>query len=90
VTAGRIASELKPLDAASPAYYFAHAALAHAGVGTDDEDQDIQQARTIYGITLTNRYLKTYLEVFSEKHSVSSALNPPSGSTNAAPSGKAL
>jgi tetratricopeptide (TPR) repeat protein len=90
VTAGRITSELKPLDAATPAYYFAHAALARAGVGTDDEDQDIQQARTIYGITLTNRYLKTYLEVFSDKGSVNRALNPPAGSTNAAPSGKAL
>jgi predicted Zn-dependent protease len=87
VTAGRLASGLKPLDATTPAYYFAHAALAHAGIGSEDEDQDIQQARTIYGITVTNRYLKTYLEVFSDKSSVNSTLNPPAA--NAAPSGKA-
>ncbi len=85
VTAGRLASELKPLDSASPAYYFAHAALGHAGIGTEDEEQDIQQARTIYGITVTDRYLKTYLEVFSDKHSINNSLNPPVISTNAAP-----
>jgi tetratricopeptide (TPR) repeat protein len=93
VTAGRLASELKPLDSATPAYFFAHAALGHAGIGTEDEEQDIQQARTIYGITVTNRYLKTYLEVFSDKNSVNNTLNPPVISTNAAPAapaGKAL
>ena len=35
VTAGKLASELKPMDASTPAYYFAHAALAHAGVGSE-------------------------------------------------------
>jgi tetratricopeptide (TPR) repeat protein len=92
VTAGRLASELKPLDTTSPAYYFAHAALGHAGIGAEDEEQDIQQARTIYGITVTNRFLKTYLEVFSDKSSVNSTLNPPitTNAAAAAPSGKAL
>ena len=28
-------------------------------------DDNIQTARTIYGITVTNRYLKLYLEVFA-------------------------
>ena len=64
ITAAKYASELKPLDAATPAYYFARAALARAG-GDGDAEQDIEQARTIYGITVANRYLKTYLEVFA-------------------------
>jgi predicted Zn-dependent protease len=86
VEAGKLSSELKPLDPANPAYYFAHAALSKA-TGHGDEDQDIEQARTIYGITLTNLYLKTYLEVFAaDKNSVSSALNPPAPTTNASPS----
>jgi predicted Zn-dependent protease len=90
VEAGKLESELKPLDAASPAYYFAQAALARSGGGSGDEEQDIQQARTIYGITLTNRYLKTYLEVFaSDKGSVNGALNPPANPPGTAPSGKA-
>jgi predicted Zn-dependent protease len=90
VEAGKLESELKPLDAASPAYYFAQAALARSGGGSGDEEQDIQQARTIYGITMTNRYLKTYLEVFaSDKGSVNGALNPPANPPGTAPSGKA-
>ena len=64
VTAEKYASELKPLDATTPAYYFALAAIARSS-GNGDPEQDIQQARTIYSVTLTNRYLKTYLEVFS-------------------------
>jgi predicted Zn-dependent protease len=82
IKAGKLASELKPLDAATPAYYFAHAALVHAGAATGDEDEDFQQSRTIYGITVTNRYLKTYLEVFAPKPDASAGANP-------APSGKA-
>ena len=80
VTAGRYASELKPLDTATPAYYFAQAALAHAS-GTGNEQQDIEQSRTLYGITATNRYLKTYLEVFSSPQGadINGALNPPTG-----------
>jgi tetratricopeptide (TPR) repeat protein len=86
VEAGKLASELTALDPANPAYYFARAALAKDAGNSGDEEQDIQQARTIYGITLTNRYLKTYLEVFSgNKDSISNALNPPPAMTNAAP-----
>lgn len=81
VTAGKYASQLKPLDTSTPAYYFARAALAHSS-GEADEEQDIEQARTIYGITIANRYLKTYLEVFAEE-------KPPAGSAHAAPSGRA-
>jgi Tfp pilus assembly protein PilF len=85
VEAGKYASELKPLDPVNPSYYFAHAALAKV-TGNGDEEQDIEQARTIYGITMTNRYLKTYLETFAgDKSSVSSALNPPATTTNSAP-----
>ena len=86
VTAGKLASELKPTDPATPAYYFAHAALAHTGATSGDEEQDFEQARTIYGITLTNRYLKTYLEVFSKP------ANPPAsapGAAKPAPAGNA-
>jgi len=86
VEAGRLASELSALDASNPAYYFARAALAKDTGNSVEEEQDIGQARTIYGITITNRYLKTYLEVFSgNKNSISSALNPPPAGTNAAP-----
>ena len=84
VKAGKLASELKPTGA-TPAYYFAHAALVHAGAATGDEDQDFQQARTIYGITLTNAYLKTYLEVFA----TDKAAPGKPGAPKPAPSGKA-
>jgi tetratricopeptide (TPR) repeat protein len=89
VTAGKYVSQLKPLDASTPAYYFARAALAHSNGGSDEE-QDLEQARTIYGITLTNRYLKTYLEVFSpEKKGAAGAKPTSASSTNAAPAGRA-
>jgi predicted Zn-dependent protease len=88
VTAGKYASQLKPLDATTPAYYFARAALAHTNGGSDEE-QDLEQARTIYGITLTNHYLKTYLEVFSMEKSGSAGLKSTSGSTHVAPAGRA-
>ena len=88
IAAGKLASELKPLDTTTPAYYFAHAALAHAGATNGDEEQDFEQARTIYGITITNRYLKTFLEVFStQKNPAASA--PASDTAKPAPSGKA-
>lgn len=89
VQAGKLESELKPFDAASPAYYFAEAAMTRSGNGTGDEEQDIQQSRTIYGITLTNRYLKTYLEVFAPDKGKNGELNPPTNSSGGAPSGKA-
>jgi predicted Zn-dependent protease len=86
VEAGKRASELKPLDAANPAYYFGRAALAKATGQSSEEEQDIEQARTVYGMTMTNRYLKTYLEVFApDKNSISATLNPPVPATNAAP-----
>ena len=87
VQAGKLESELKPFDATTPAYYFAQAALARSG-GSGDEEQDIQQSRTIYGITLTNRYLKTYLEVFAPDKGKDGQLNPPSKESGGAPSGK--
>jgi tetratricopeptide (TPR) repeat protein len=86
VTAGKYASELKPTDAATPAYYFARAAIARSS-GVSDADQDIEQARTIYGITLTNRYLKTYLDVFSDKEPSAHAPSPTG--KDSAPAGRA-
>ncbi|HEX4139164.1 MAG TPA: hypothetical protein VHY09_02375 [Candidatus Methylacidiphilales bacterium] len=68
--ADQLATTLSPFDPKNPyddhaAYYFARAALAQAfGRGGDAED-DIQQARTNYGVTITNRYLKTYLHFFA-------------------------
>ncbi len=88
IAAGKLASELQPMDAATPAYYFAHAALAHSGATSGDEEQDIEQARTIYGITVTNRYLKTFLEVFSSKPTTPGE-TPAPGAPKPAPSGKA-
>jgi tetratricopeptide (TPR) repeat protein len=87
IAAGKLASEFQPSDAATPAYYFAHAALAHAGATTGDEEQDFEQARTIYGITLTNRYLKTFLEVFSPAKDAADGAAP--STAKPAPSGKA-
>jgi Flp pilus assembly protein TadD len=79
------ASKLKPLDPINPDYYFAKAAIADAGNDSVEADEDIQTARTIYGITAANRYLKTYLALFSNpgKNSVNARLLPPS--TNAPP-----
>jgi len=75
--AAKDASQLKPLDPDHPCYYFAKAALAQATGNAQGADDDIQIARTIYGITVTNRYLKTYLEVFaSSKKSPASDITP--------------
>jgi predicted Zn-dependent protease len=82
VTAGKYASQLKPLDPVNPAYYFARAALAQATGDSATSDQDIETVRTIYGSTVANRYLKIYLEVFSVKSTPAGA---PLPSTNAAP-----
>jgi tetratricopeptide (TPR) repeat protein len=84
VEAGEYASHLSPLDPKNPydthaSYYFAKAALAQATGNSQGADDDIQAARTIYGVTVTNRYLKTYLEVFasSEKNPNSDITPPP-------------
>jgi tetratricopeptide (TPR) repeat protein len=89
ITAGKYASELKPMDPLNPAYYFADAALSNATGKSAKADEDIQTVRTIYGITVANRYLKTYLEVFSAKpkEGISARAEPPS--TNAAPAAAA-
>jgi predicted Zn-dependent protease len=86
VTAEKYASELKPFDSENPAYYFAHAALSEVTGNGAQVDQDMQTSRTIYGVILTDRYLKTYLQVFAPqpaKNSVSARAEPPT--TNAAP-----
>ena len=70
IGASQYASQLKPLDPKNPydshaSYYFAKAALAQATQKTSDAEEDIENARTIYGNTITDRYLKLYLEVFA-------------------------
>ena len=69
VGAGKLASQLSPLDPKNPyddhaSYYFAQAALAQAAGNSQEAENQIQAARTNYGMTVTNRYLKTYLQVF--------------------------
>jgi len=88
VTAAKDANKLKPFDPDNPAYYFAKAALAEATGKTGDAEQDIETVRTIYGITTTNRYLKTYLQVFPpEQASNAARAEPPkTNATPAAPS----
>ncbi len=83
VQAVTLASRLKPLDPVNPAYYFAKAALADTSNDSAEADEDIQTVRTIYGITVTNFYLKTYLAVFSHpaKDSVSARAEPPPTNT---------
>jgi tetratricopeptide (TPR) repeat protein len=65
VTAAKYSSRLKPLDPVNPAYYFAKAALAEATGQGADADQNIETVRTIYGLTVANRYLRLYYELFS-------------------------
>jgi len=83
VDAGQVASHLTPLDAKNPyddhaSYYFAKAALAQATGNSQGADDAIQTARTVYGMTVTNRYLKTYLEVFaSSGKTPASDMTPP-------------
>jgi tetratricopeptide (TPR) repeat protein len=79
VDAAKLASQLKPLDPDHPSYYFAKAALAQATGKSQEAEDDIQTARTIYGITVTNHYLKTYLELFAvtEKGPTSEMTPPP-------------
>jgi len=83
VTAAKIASQLKPIDQANPSYYFAKAALAQSTNKDQEADEDIETARTMYGIMVANRYLKTYLEVLSAPGK--NSLITPTASTNAAP-----
>jgi tetratricopeptide (TPR) repeat protein len=84
IGAGQYASHLSPIDPKNPyddhaSYYFAKAAVAQATGKSQEADDDIQTARTIYGITVTNRYLKTYLEIFasSGKNQNSDVTPPP-------------
>jgi len=84
VGASQYASQLTPLDPKNPydahaSYYFAKAALAQATGQASDAEAQIQEARTIYGITVTNRYLKTYLEFFAaaDKGSANELTPPP-------------
>ena len=84
VGAGQDASHLAPLDPKNPyddhaSYYFARAALAQSAGKAQEAEDDIQAARTNYGITVTNRYLKTYLQVFaaSDDKSPSDVTPPP-------------
>jgi len=82
--ADKLANTLSPFDPKHPyddhpVYYFARAALAQAIGHTQDAEDNIQEARTDYGITVTNRYLKTYLHFFAapDKNSkVPSAIVP--------------
>jgi len=87
VTAAKIASTLKPLDQANPSYYFARAALAQSTDKSQEAEDDIETARTMYGITVTNHYLKTYLEVLSApaKGALITPTNSPAASAPAAP-----
>jgi len=82
VSAAKLASQLKPLDQANPAYYFARAALAQSTDKRQEAEDDIETARTMYGITVTERYLKTYIEVLSAPGK--NSLITPAASTNAA------
>jgi len=83
IAAGQYASQLKPIDPKNPydmhaSYYFAKAALAQAAGRTQEAEDAIQEARTNYGNTITDHYLKTYLEVFAPSiKGPNSDLTPP-------------
>jgi tetratricopeptide (TPR) repeat protein len=84
VTAAKIASQLKPLDSGNPSYYFARAALAQSTDKSAEAEDDIQTVRTMYGITVTNHYLKTYLEVLTAPGK-NALITPQAPGTNAPP-----
>jgi len=87
VGAAKIASTLKPLDQANPSYYFAQAAIAQSTDKTQEAENDIETARTMYGITVVNHYLKTYLEVLSSpsKNALITPTNSPATTAPSAP-----
>jgi tetratricopeptide (TPR) repeat protein len=92
VGAGQLASNLKAIDPKNPydphaSYYFAKAALAQATNNTQGAEDDIQNARTIYGNTITDRYLKTYLEVFASSDKSPNSDLTPAPLVKPAPSG---
>ena len=83
LAAGEYASHLSPLDPKNPyddhaSYYFAKAAIAQATGKSQEADDAIQTSRTIYGVTVTNRYLRLYLEIFaSSETNANSDVTPP-------------
>lgn len=65
-----LATKLSPFNPKDPyddhaSYYFARAAVAQSLGRTQDAEDAIQEARTNYGVSITNRYLKTYLHFFT-------------------------
>ena len=79
--ADQLASSFSPFDPKHPyddhpVYYFARAALAQSLGHVQEAEDDIQQARTNYGVTVTNRYLKTYLHLFATNADAKSGIAP--------------
>jgi len=92
VGAGQYASQLSPLNPKNPyddraSYYFAKAALAQATGKSMEADDAIQTARTNYGVTITNRYLKTYLEFFTPSPNGTESDQTPPPLVKPAPTG---
>lgn len=95
INAEKNASQLKPFDPAfdpldpkhpgNPSYYFAKAAIAHATGKEQEAENDLEPVRTLYGSTITDRYLKTYLEIFAKPVKGPPDTSAPSLSTNSAP-----
>ena len=85
MNAAKIASQLKPLDQSNPSYYFAKAALAQSTDKSQEAEEDIETVRTMYGITLANHYLKTYLEVLSEAPGKNALITPTNTPATNAP-----
>jgi tetratricopeptide (TPR) repeat protein len=92
VGAGQFASQLSPMDPKNPydvhaSYYFAKAAMAQATGNVQGADDQIQISRTIYGNTITDRYLKLYLEVFAAADKTPNSDLTPAPLVKPAPSG---
>jgi tetratricopeptide (TPR) repeat protein len=86
VTAGKYFSQLQPFDPVYPSYYFAKSALAQATGKASEMDADLENVRTIYGVSTANRYLRTYLQVFSpDSKKMSRAEPPPTNAPSATP-----
>jgi tetratricopeptide (TPR) repeat protein len=92
ISAGQYASHLTPMDPKNPydahaSYYFAKAALSQAEGNSQGAEDQIQVARTFYGNTVTNRYLKTYLQVFATPDKTPNSDLVPAPLVKPAPSG---
>ncbi|NJK90676.1 MAG: tetratricopeptide repeat protein [Blastochloris sp.] len=75
--AGRWITTLDPVDDFNPAYYFARAAMAFSNGKTQEYNETLQQARTIYGNEVFNSYEPDLLFLLKNLPKSESQAPPP-------------